>query len=195
MSTVQVVHDPRHAALLAAPVRQRILEALGEPGSATTVAGTLGLSRQLVAYYVRQLETQGYVELVHERPRRGCVERIVRRKAEYLVASPDVLAPGIDPAKVKDKFSGAYLIALALRMAREVGEAQALAEKKGVPLPTLSSDVEVRFRSPGDRHAFAEELLECVARLAAKYTDDTHVDGRTYRVVVGAHPVKPKRKP
>lgn len=195
MSTVQVVRDPRHAALLAAPLRQRILEALGEPGSATTVAETLGLSRQLVAYYVRQLESDGYVELVREQPRRGCVERIVRRKSEYLVASPDVLAPGIDPAKVKDKFSSAYLIALASRMAREVGEAQALAEKKGVALPTLSTDVEVRFRSPADRAAFAEELIECVARLAAKYHDDTHADNRTYRVVVGAHPIKPTRKP
>jgi DNA-binding transcriptional ArsR family regulator len=195
MPTVQMVHDPRHAALLAAPVRQRILEALAEPGSATTVAETLGLSRQLVAYYVRQLETHGYVELVREQPRRGCVERIVRRKAEYLVASPDVLAPGMDPAKLKDKFSAAYLIGLASRMAREVGEAQALAEKKGVPLPTLSSDVELRFRSPDDRQAFAEELLNCVARLAAKYHDDTHADGRTYRVVVAAHPIKPKRKP
>jgi len=195
MPTVQVVHDPRHAALLAAPMRRRILEALGEPGSATTVAETLGLSRQLVAYHVRQLETHGYVELVREQPRRGCMERIVRRKSEYLVASPDVLAPGIDPAKVKDKFSSAYLIGLASRMAREVGEAQALAEKKGVPLPTLSSDVEIRFRSPGDRHAFAEELLACVARLAARYHDDTAADGRTYRVIVGAHPIKPKRKP
>jgi DNA-binding transcriptional ArsR family regulator len=195
MPTVQVVRDPRHAALLAAPLRRRILEALGEPGSATTVAESLGLSRQLVAYYVRQLETDGYVELVSERRRRGCVERIVRRSSEYLVASPDVLAPDIDPAKVKDKFSSAYLIALASRMAREVAEAQALAEKKGVPLPTLSSDVEVRFRSPADRHAFAEELIECVARLAAKYHDDTAADGRTYRVVVGAHPINPKRKP
>ena len=76
-----------------------------------------------------------------------------------------------------------------------MGEAQTLAEKKGVPLPTLSSDVEVRLRSPGDRHAFAEELLACVARLAAKYHDDTSADGRTYRVVVAAHPIKPKRKP
>ena len=43
MATVQVVHDPRHAALLAAPVRQRILEALAEPGSASTIAKSLGL--------------------------------------------------------------------------------------------------------------------------------------------------------
>jgi DNA-binding transcriptional ArsR family regulator len=196
MSTVQLVHDPRHAALLAAPVRQRILEALEEPGSATTVAQALGLTRQLAAYHVRQLEAAGYLELVREEPRRGCVERIVRRKAQYLVASSSVLSPSIDPKKLKDKFSSTYLIALATRMAQEVGEAQAIAQKKGVPLPTLSTDVEVRFKSAADRAAFAEELLAAVAGLAAKYHDDIHPDGRTYRVVVGAHPIKAtKRKP
>jgi DNA-binding transcriptional ArsR family regulator len=181
--------------MLAAPVRQRILEALAEPGSATTVAHSLGLSRQLVAYHVRQLETRGYLELVKEEPRRGCIERIVRRKAQYLVASPSVLAPGIDPNNVKDKFSSSYLIALASRMAQEVGEAQAAAEKSGRRLPTLSTDVEIRLRSAQDREAFAEELLAAIAGLAAKYHDDTHPDGHTYRVVVGAHPIRtPRRK-
>ena len=77
-----------------------------------------------------------------------------------------------------------------------MGEAQAIAEKAGKPLPTLSTDVEIRLRSPREREAFAEELLEAIARLAAKYHDETHPDGRTYRVVVGAHPIRPsKRKP
>lgn len=196
MATVRIVDDPRHAALLAAPVRQRILAALAEPASATAIAATLGLSRQSVAYHVRQLEENGFVELVREEQRRGCVERIVRRKTDYLVASPSVLAPGIDPARFKDKFSSAYLIALAARMAREVGEAQAAADRTGKPLPTLSTDVEIRLRSPHERQAFAEELLDAIARLAAKYHDDHHPDGRTYRVVIGAHPIKPgRRKP
>jgi DNA-binding transcriptional ArsR family regulator len=194
MPSVQVVHDGRQAAVLAAPVRQRILEALAEPGSATTIARSLGLSRQLVAYHVRQLESHGYLELVREEPRRGCVERIVRRTAEYLVVSPRALATGIDPARLKDKFSSTYLIGLATRMAQEVGEAQAAAEKAGTPLPTLSADVEIRLRSPQARQAFAEELLEAVARLAAKYHDETHPDGRTYRLVVGAHPIDPRRR-
>src|SRR6185436_15893484 len=109
MSTVRVVDDPRHAALLAAPVRQRILAALAEPGSASTVAKSLGLTRQLVAYHLRRLEAGGYVALVREEQRRGCTERIVRRTAQYLVASPNVLAPGMDPRKLKDKFSSSYL--------------------------------------------------------------------------------------
>src|SRR5262245_493603 len=135
--------------MLAAPLRQRILEALEEPGSASTMAKMFGMPRQKVAYHVRQLEEHGFVELVREEKRRGCTERIVRRTAEHLVASPRVLAPGMDPKKVKDKFSSSYLIALASRMAQEVGEAQALAEKAGKPLATLATDVESRFRSPG----------------------------------------------
>ena len=160
MGSVHLVNDPRQAAMLAAPLRQRILEALAEPGSASTrsrvvpgsastMARTLGLPRQKVAYHVRQLEEHGFVELVREEKRRGCTERIVRRKAQYLVASPNVLAPGLDPKKLKDKFSSSYLIALASRMAQEVGEAQAMAEKAGKPLPTLSTDVEIRLRSAG----------------------------------------------
>ena len=49
MASVQLVSDPRQAAMLAAPLRQRILEALAEPGSATTMARSLGLARQKVA--------------------------------------------------------------------------------------------------------------------------------------------------
>jgi len=196
MAAVHLVNDPRQAAMLAAPLRQRILETLAEPGSASTMARTLGLARQKVAYHVRQLEKHGFVELVREEQRRGCKERIVRRTAQYLVASPAVLAPALDPRKLKDKFSSSYLIALASRMAQEVGEAQAIAEKAGKRLPTLSTDVEIRLRSPREREAFAEELLEAIARLAAKYHDENHPDGRTYRVVVGAHPIRStKRKP
>jgi hypothetical protein len=56
--------------------------------------------------------------------------------------------------------------------------------------------VEIRLRSPREREAFAEELLAAITRLAAKYHDETAPDGRTYRVVVAAHPIRPtKRKP
>ncbi|QJR14008.1 winged helix-turn-helix domain-containing protein [Usitatibacter palustris] len=196
MATVQVVHDPRHAALLAAPVRQRILEALAEPGSASTIAKSLGLTRQLAAYHVRQLEAGGYLELVREEQRRGCTERIVRRTSQYLIASHDVFGPGIDPRKVKDKFSSGYLVALASRMAKDVAEAQAAADNAGRPMATLSAEVEVRLRSPQERQAFADELLESLARIVEKYHDENAPDGRSYRVVLGAHPIRnPRRKP
>jgi predicted transcriptional regulator len=196
MSTVRVVQDPSHAALLASPMRRRILESLAEPGSASTVARSLKVARQLVAYHLRRLEADGFVKLVREEQRRGCVERIVRRTTQYLVVSQDVLgAQAIDLHKIKDKFSSGYLIALASRMAQEVGEAQAAAERAGRPIATLSTEVEVRLRSPQEREAFANELLDAIARLVDKYHDADCQDGRTFRLVVGAHPIRtPRRK-
>ena len=195
MSTVRVVNDPHHAALLAAPLRRRILESLAKPGSAVSVARSLGVARQLVAYHLRRLESAGYVELEREEPRRGCVERIVRRTSQYLVASQGVLGTqGADPRKMKDKFSSGYLIALASRMATEVGEAQAAAEKAGRPIATLSATTELRLRSPRDRQAFAEELLDAITKLVDKYHDADAPDGRSYRLVVGAHPIRPSRR-
>lgn len=193
-SALHVVKDARQAAVLAAPVRQRILEALEEPGSASTVAARLGMARQKVAYHVRQLEEHGFVKLVREEQRRGCVERIVQRTARHLVISNEALGrAGMDPRKLKDKFSGEYLAALASRMAREVAEAHNAADRAGKRLATLSTEVDVRLKSPAERAAFAEEILDAITRIAARYNDDIHPDGRTYRVVLGAYPVKGKR--
>jgi DNA-binding transcriptional ArsR family regulator len=195
MSSVQVVRNPRHAALLAAPIRQRILQALDEPGSASTIAATLRLPRQKVAYHVRQLEEHGFVELAREKQRRGCTERFVRRTARYLVASNEVFGrAGLDPRRLQDKFSGAYLAALASRMANEVAEAQVAAERAGKRLATLSTEVDVRLRSPQEQAAFAKELVDAISRVAAKYHDEKHPAGRRYRVVLGAYPVKGKRE-
>jgi DNA-binding transcriptional ArsR family regulator len=188
---MHVVKDPRHAALLAAPIRQAILAALEEPGSASSVAARLGMPRQKVAYHVKQLEEHGFVELLREEQRRGCTERIVQRTARHLVVSNEVLGrAGMDPRRLRDKFSGEYLAALASRMARDVAEAQAAADRAGQRLATLSTDVTVRLRSPADRAAFAEELVEAIARVAARYHDQHHPEGRSYRVILGAYPVK-----
>lgn len=194
MAAVHFVTDPGQLAVLAAPIRQRILEALGEPGSASSVARRLGLTRQKVAYHVRQLEENGYVRLVREEQRRGCTERIVQRSAQYLVASNEVFGRmGIDPERLQNKFSSEYLIALAGQVAREVGEAQGAAERAGRPLPTLSTQVEIRLRSPQEREAFGREVVEAVARIAARYHDADHPDGRSYRLVVGAYPIRGRK--
>lgn len=190
MPAIHVVHDPRAAALLAAPIRRRILEALAEPASATQLAERLGVSRQGIAYHVRQLEAHGFLELDREEARRGCTERILRRTARAFVASNEVFGTaGLDPEHVKDRFSSEYLLALAGRMTHEVGLAQAASERKGARLPTLGTDVAVRLPSPERRQAFAEELLEAITRIAAKYHDESAADGRDYRVVLGAYPI------
>jgi hypothetical protein len=45
-----------------------------------------------VNYHLRELETQGLVELVEERRRGNCVERIVRATAKSYVVSAEALA-------------------------------------------------------------------------------------------------------
>jgi len=189
-----VIQDPRRAALVAAPMRQRILAALDQPASATGVAQKLGLSRQRVAYHVRELEKNGFLELDSERRRRGCVERVVRRTARYLVASDKVFGrSGLDPRRIKDKVSSVYLAALASRMAQDVGRAQQAAEKAGQRLATLSAEVELRFRTPRDMKAFADELLSALAEISARHNSPSAPEGRSYRVILGAYPFKPRR--
>src|SRR2546426_7631420 len=101
MSTVRVVDDPRHAALLAAPLRRRILDSLARPGSASSVARSLGVARQLVAYHLRRLESAGYVELQREEPKPGRGGRILGRTSQYLLASQGIPGNhGADPRKM-----------------------------------------------------------------------------------------------
>jgi len=85
--------------------------------------------------------------------------------------------------------SAAYLLALAGRLIREVGGMSLRARTRGEPLPVLAVDADVRFRTPDDRAAFADELSHAVVRLAARYHDQTATDGRWHRVLVGVHPV------
>ena len=53
-----VVDDPAVAASLLDPKRARVLAALAEPGSSTSVAAAIGLTRQQVNYHLRALEAQ-----------------------------------------------------------------------------------------------------------------------------------------
>lgn len=201
MRAVQVIDRARDSALLAAPVRQRILEALAEPGSASSVARRLGLTRQVATYHFRQLERAGFVHLVREEARRGCTERFYQRSAEHFVVSNAVVGKsGLDARRLKDRFSSAYLAALASQVADEVGRAQKDAGEAGRTLPTLAASTNIRFATPADRAAFADELMGAIAALAAKYHREDASDGRTYRLVAGAYPAPtdrptPKEKP
>jgi DNA-binding IclR family transcriptional regulator len=64
------------------PIRARLLAALVEPGSATTLAAAVGLTRQKVNYHLWTLEQHGPVELVAERRRGNMTERVLRASAE-----------------------------------------------------------------------------------------------------------------
>jgi DNA-binding transcriptional ArsR family regulator len=185
---VQVIDQPAVALAALDPVRARVLAALVEPGSATTVAAAIGLPRQQVNYHVRTLESHGLVRLVEERPRRGLVERVVQASAAGFVLSPTVLGPlAADPDRT-DRLSARYLIALAARAVREVAELSLRATRAGKALPTLAVDTEVRFASAAARAAFTRQLATAVADLVATYHDETAPGGRRHRLVVLAHP-------
>jgi DNA-binding transcriptional ArsR family regulator len=185
------------AALRAAltPVRRQLLDRLREPASAVEVAGELGLPRQRVNYHLRTLETAGFLELVEERPRRGCVERVLRTSARAFVVDPDVIAPAKPPAAGEagrraaarqDRFAAATLVDAAASVVRDVSRMQERAGAAGTRLLTCAIETEVRLASPAD---FAK-LSAVLATLVARAVADLGVaeGGRRYRVVVGAHP-------
>ena len=81
MRTTEVISDGAVAAVALDPVRARILRELAEPGSASTLAPVLGVSRQNVNHHLRALEAHGLVELVEERRRGNMTERVMRAVA------------------------------------------------------------------------------------------------------------------
>lgn len=187
MLDLEVIDEPAAAVAALDPVRAKVLAALVEPGSATTLAPALGESRQKINYHLRTLERHGLVRLVEERPRRGLTERVMAASARSYVLSPAVLGEvAADPART-DRLSSRYLIAVAARMVREVAALARGAEEAGQPLATLTIDTEIRFASAADRAAFTRDLTGAVASLAARYHDEASPGGRWHRLVVGAH--------
>jgi len=186
-----VISAPDRAATLLASPRQRLLAELGgEPGSASGLARRLGLPRQRVHYHLRELEKAGLVELVEERRRGNCVERLVRATARAFVISPEALgALAADPGAALDRGSAAYQVAVAARSIREVATLDAAARREGRRLPTLTLDTEIVFADAASRAAFAEELADALGALLARYHDPRAPGGRRYRLTALVHPV------
>lgn len=199
MSPVQelaVIADPAVAGVTLDPVRARLLAELAEPGSASGLAARVGLSRQKVNYHLRTLEEHGLVELVEERRRGNMTERMLRATAASYVISPAALgAVAPDPERAPDRLSARWLVALAARTVRDVGELLAGAARARKPLATFAIDGEVRFAGAADRAAFAEELAAAVTALVGKYHDETAPGGRPHRVVVAVHPSVRREEP
>lgn len=184
-----MIVDPAAASISLDPVRLRLLAELVEPGSATSLAAKVGLPRQKVNYHLRTLEQHGLVELVELRRRGNMTERVMQATAASYVISPATLgAAGPSASRSPDRLSARWLIALAARTLREVGDLLAGATKAGKPLATFALDGEVRFASAGDRAAFAEELANAVTALVGRYHDENAPGGRPHRVVVAVHP-------
>src|ERR687896_20030 len=123
MFDVAVIEDPAAAEVSLDPVRARLLAELAEPSSATMLAAKVGLARQKVNYHLRALERHGLVQLVEERRKGNVTERWLRATAAAYVISPSVLgAVEPDPERARDRLSARWLLALATRLVRDVGE-------------------------------------------------------------------------
>jgi DNA-binding transcriptional ArsR family regulator len=189
LADLEVIDDPAAAVVALDPIRARLLAELAEPGSAASLANRLGLARQNVNYHLRALQAHGLVRSVDERRWGGIVERRVVATAASYVVSPAALGHvANDPARSSDRLSARYLIALAARIVREVGELLRGSKEQGKQLATLAIDTEVRFRSPAERAAFTAELTKAITGLVARYHDDAAPGGRAHRLVLVAHP-------
>ncbi len=189
MQELSVIDDPAAAGISLDPVRVRLLAELVEPGSASSLAGKVGLARQKVNYHLRTLEQHGLIELVAERRKGNMTERVMQAVASSYVISPAALgAVAPDPRRAPDRLSARWLIALAARTVRDVGDLLTAATTAGKRVATFALDGEVRFASAADRAGFADELAQAVTALVAKYHDESAPAGRPHRVVVAIHP-------
>ncbi|HEY0002505.1 MAG TPA: helix-turn-helix domain-containing protein [Actinoplanes sp.] len=186
MDDVAVIEDPAAAEVSLDPIRSRLLAELARPGSATMLAGKVGLPRQKVNYHLRTLEQHGLVHLVEERRKGNVTERMLQATATSYVISPAAMAAvAPDPARAPDRLSARWLVALAGKLIRDVGTLLTGAATTRQRVATFAMDGEIRFATPADRAAFADELAAAVTGLLGRYHSST---GRKHRMVVAVHP-------
>src|SRR4029078_7970513 len=158
------------AAVLLRPLRTRILGMLAETQSAAGIARTLDVARQKVGYHLKELEKEGFVELVEEKKVGNCVERIVRATGRaYLVSAEALGSLAQGAAGATDGFLVAYVIAVAARALPEVTRLRQGADDAGKRLATLTLDPEVRFANAADCAAFSGELARAVSQATSPY--------------------------
>jgi DNA-binding transcriptional ArsR family regulator len=196
MLDLEVIDRPEAASLLCDPIKSRILAELATPRSAAEVAQRVGLTRQKVNYHVNALEAHGLVEPAEQRRWGGITERkMVATAAAYVVSPSAIQGVKVEPAHGGDRLSASYLIALAARVIREVGDLWLRSRETHKRLATLSIDTAVRFATPEDRAAFTRELTEAISGLVARYHDDKAPRGRAHRVLVAAYPAPAGARP
>lgn len=185
-----VLRESRTALSLLSGPRLELLRHLAEPESASGLSRRLGLPRQRLNYHLRALERAGLVELVEERRKGNCVERVVRATARAFVISPEALGElGLGVEKELDRASAAFQVATAARVLREVSTLDAAAREAGKRLVTLTLDTEIRFADARARAAFAADLADALAALLVRHHAPGSADGRSYRLTTFVHPL------
>lgn len=177
------------ASLLLHKERQDLLELLHEPKSASALARETGRPRQQINYHLRELEKRGYLKHVEDRLRGNCVERVLVRTVDSISISPEVLGKLFaKPEQQPDKLSASYLIAVAGKVIRDLGRMLVLASTQKKKLATFALTSEIRFASAEQRAQFAAEVTDALAKIAAKYHDETAPQGRSFTWLFGAYP-------
>ena len=191
-ASLEVVRGPDRAALILQKTRRQVLAHLHQPDSAAGLARKLGLPRQRLNYHLRELEREGLVELVEERRKGNCIERVVRATAQSYVISPEALGAlaslGADANAAGDRLSAAYLMTAAAATLRDVATLDERAKREGTRIATLTIHTDVRFANAAARAAFAGELGDLLNALVAKYHDDHTSGGRRFRLLTAIHP-------
>jgi len=184
LATLQIVQSPEKAGVLLQPGRLRLLEQLTEPASAAGLARRLGVPRQKLNYHLRELEREGFLELIEERRKGNCMERVVRAVAREFLIAPQTG----DRVTAADRFSAAYLASTAARMIRGLASLCIRARRAGKRVATLTLETEIRFASAESRAAFAEEMTASIAHLAAKYHNERAEGGRRFHLLSAVYP-------
>ena len=196
---IGLVDEMSAAASMLKPVRLEILERLAEPDSATGLSSRLGLSRQRLNYHLRQLEKAGLVQLVEERRKGNCTERLYRATCRHFLIAPGALGPVAPPdpepdaAGARDRFSWTYVVAVLGRALRDLTTIRRRADRAGQRLATFALDTEVRLTSPRALAELSARLSQQIAELVAEYHDESSPQGRRYRLFLGSYPAVTKK--
>ncbi|HEX6433366.1 MAG TPA: helix-turn-helix domain-containing protein [Gemmatimonadales bacterium] len=187
--SLQIVRQADQAQVLLHPERRRLVEALADgPDSASGLARRLGESRQRLNYHLRLLEEAGHVELAEERWKGSKPERLMRLVARQYVLDPAALGSlTADPDQHGDRFSAAYLVALASRVVRELAELLDRAKGKRARLATAAVSTMVRLESPAAFNEFQGDLAQAIAKVVAKHHEERG-EGRWFRVMAASYP-------
>lgn len=183
------------AALLAHPLRPRIVALAREPASATELAAQLRLSRQRVNYHVRQLARTGFLRRAGQIRKRNLIEQRYIATARAYVLAPELLGPlAMTGHRAEDAFSAVRLVALAAELQSDVSHALSESAARGQRLATMSIAADVRFESAEQRTAFTEALQKTITDLIAHHTSPASrlsgapASGRPFRLVIGCYP-------
>jgi hypothetical protein len=200
---VAAVGDPRKAAaLLAHPLRPRIVALAREPASATELATQLRLPRQRVNYHVRQLARSGFLRRAGQLRKRNLIEQRYVATARAYVLAPEVVGPlAITGQRAEDAFSAATLVGLAAQVQSDVSRALNESAGRGQRLATLSLAADIRFESADQRVAFTEALQRAIEKLIGRHTSPARRPngaagpGRPFKLVIGCYPAPAPGRP